>query len=118
MRGNRVFEARKFDLGTANRMDDRAWRAEPPGGKGRTIAEIFAHIHNVRHMWLVVAAKELPIPEKLNRARKSFPETTVFPISFLSRAQYRSAWRRALHLHAEGTLWPPQSLYARNQSVR
>jgi 4-diphosphocytidyl-2-C-methyl-D-erythritol kinase len=60
--------------------------------------------------------------EKLNRARKSFPDTTVFPISFLSRAKYRSAWRqalgRALHLHAEGNPWPPQSLSARNQSAR
>jgi 4-diphosphocytidyl-2C-methyl-D-erythritol kinase len=61
-------------------------------------------------------------PEKLNRARKSFPETTVFPISFLSRAQYRSAWRqalgRALHLSAQGNPWPPQSLFVRNQSAR
>jgi uncharacterized damage-inducible protein DinB len=48
-------------------LDERAWRAEPPGGKGRTIADIFAHIHNVRHMWLVAAAKELPIPDKLDR---------------------------------------------------
>ncbi len=53
--------------------------------------------------------------DQLNRAQKSFPDTTVFPISFLSRAQYHSAWRRALHLHAEGTLWPPQSPSARNQ---
>lgn len=50
---------------------------------------------------------------RLDRARKSFPDSTVFPISFLSRAQYRSAWRRALHLHAEGTLWPPRSQSAR-----
>jgi hypothetical protein len=34
-----------------------AWNAEPPGGKGRTIAAIAAHMHNVRHMWLVAAAK-------------------------------------------------------------
>lgn len=57
-------------------------------------------------------------PAKLNLAQKSFPDTTVFPISFLSRAQYRSAWRRALHLHSEGNLWPPQSRYARNQFAR
>lgn len=60
--------------------------------------------------------------EKLNRARKSFPETNVFPISFLSRAQYRSAWRqalgRALDLDAQGNLWPPQSLSARNPFAR
>jgi 4-diphosphocytidyl-2-C-methyl-D-erythritol kinase len=56
--------------------------------------------------------------EKLNRARKSFPNTTVFPISFLSRAQYRSAWRRALHPRVEGNPWPPQDLSARNQYAR
>lgn len=54
----------------------------------------------------------------MNRARQSFPDATVFPISFLSRAQYRSAWRRALHLHAEGTLWPPRSPFARNPYAR
>jgi 4-diphosphocytidyl-2-C-methyl-D-erythritol kinase len=55
---------------------------------------------------------------QLERARKSFPDKVVIPISFLSRAQYRSAWRRALKLHVEGTLWPPQSPYARSPSVR
>jgi hypothetical protein len=29
-----------------------AWLAEPPQGKGRTVAAIVAHIHNVRLMWL------------------------------------------------------------------
>jgi 4-diphosphocytidyl-2-C-methyl-D-erythritol kinase len=55
---------------------------------------------------------------RLERTRKLFPDQTVFPISFLSRAQYRSAWRRALKLHVEGTLWPPQSRYVRNPSAR
>jgi len=65
--------------------------------------------------------------EELNRARQSFAgtkfadtneETTVFPISFISRAQYRSAWRRALNVHAPGNLWPPQSPCAPNPYVR
>jgi 4-diphosphocytidyl-2-C-methyl-D-erythritol kinase len=56
--------------------------------------------------------------EQLERARKLFPDKTVFPISFLSRAQYRSAWRRAVKLHVEGTLWPPRSPSARNPSAR
>jgi len=56
--------------------------------------------------------------DQLERARKSFPKQAVFPISFVSRAQYRSAWRRALKLHVEGTLWPPRSRYARNPSAR
>jgi 4-diphosphocytidyl-2-C-methyl-D-erythritol kinase len=56
--------------------------------------------------------------KQLERARKSFPNEAVFPISFVSRAQYRSAWRRALKLHVEGTLWPPRSRYAPSQSAR
>jgi 4-diphosphocytidyl-2-C-methyl-D-erythritol kinase len=55
--------------------------------------------------------------DQLEKARKSFPGKSVFAISFMSRAQYRSAWRRALHSHihppVQGDLWPPQSLYAR-----
>jgi uncharacterized damage-inducible protein DinB len=39
-------------------LDEDAWRAEPPGGKGRTIAAIFAHIHNVRHMWLTASGAD------------------------------------------------------------
>jgi uncharacterized damage-inducible protein DinB len=44
-----------------------AWRAEPPEGKGRTIAAIVAHLHNVRVMWLKAAAKGSNIPEQLDR---------------------------------------------------
>jgi uncharacterized damage-inducible protein DinB len=45
-----------------------AWRADPPEGKGRTIAAIVAHMHNVRVMWLKAAAKESKIPEQLDRS--------------------------------------------------
>ncbi|MBZ5573119.1 MAG: DinB family protein [Acidobacteriia bacterium] len=44
-----------------------AWRAEPPEGKGRTIAAIVAHIHNVRVMWLKATAKGSKIPDQLER---------------------------------------------------
>ncbi len=43
-----------------------AWRLKPPGGKGRDVASIVAHIHNVRLMWLKAAG--IPpdtIPAKL-----------------------------------------------------
>jgi uncharacterized damage-inducible protein DinB len=43
-----------------------AWRAETPDGKGRTIAALVAHMHNVRVMWLK-AAKATKIPEQLER---------------------------------------------------
>ncbi|MBZ5600241.1 MAG: DinB family protein [Acidobacteriia bacterium] len=45
-----------------------AWRAEPPEGKGRTIAAIAAHMHNVRVMWLKAAAKGSKIPQQLDRS--------------------------------------------------
>src|SRR5579871_6480161 len=44
-----------------------AWQAKAPDGKGRTIAAIVAHMHNVRVMWLK-AAKAENIPDQLNRA--------------------------------------------------
>ncbi len=56
--------------------------------------------------------------KKADRAKKSFPDKKVFPISFVSRARYRSAWRRALNLHAEGIQWPPRSLHNRNPYAR
>jgi uncharacterized damage-inducible protein DinB len=60
-------------------LDERAWRADPPGGKGRPIAAIFAHIHNVRHMWLVVSAKDLKIqvPPKLDRDKCTRKQATA-----------------------------------------
>jgi uncharacterized damage-inducible protein DinB len=42
-----------------------AWRAEPPGGKGRDITGVVAHMHNVRDMWL--KATKGRIPEQLDR---------------------------------------------------
>ena len=47
-----------------NHLNDEAWTARPPGGKGRTIAAVFAHMHNVRLMWLKAAAKAGALPEK------------------------------------------------------
>lgn len=44
-----------------------AWRAEPPEGKGREVAAIVAHMHNVRVMWLKAAAKGSQIPDQLDR---------------------------------------------------
>ncbi|HEY0778368.1 MAG TPA: DinB family protein [Gemmatirosa sp.] len=43
-------------------VDDAAWRAAPPGGKGRTIAAIVAHVHAVRGMWVKAASGAAPTP--------------------------------------------------------
>lgn len=42
-----------------------AWRMKPAGGKGRDVASILAHMHNVRLMWLKAAAKGAALPPKL-----------------------------------------------------
>ena len=54
-----------------------AWRAEPPGGKGRTVAAIVAHMHNVRVMWLKAAAKGSEIPEQLDRSKVTAKQAVV-----------------------------------------
>jgi uncharacterized damage-inducible protein DinB len=52
-----------------------SWRAEPPNGKGRDIASIVAHMHNVRVMWLKAAGgkpspeRDAKIPEQLDRLK-------------------------------------------------
>ena len=49
----------------------------------------------------------------LSAPEKHSASEQTFEISFVSRSQYRSAWRRALKLHIEGDQWPPRSRYAR-----
>jgi uncharacterized damage-inducible protein DinB len=48
-------------------LSSEAWRADPPQGKGRHIAAIVAHMHNVRIMWLKASAKGSQIPDQLDR---------------------------------------------------
>ena len=52
-------------------LDARAWRAQPPGqrGSGRTIAAIFAHVHNSRLKWLRNSAPHLKCPPALDPDR-------------------------------------------------
>jgi uncharacterized damage-inducible protein DinB len=52
-------------------LDPRAWRAKLPGLKrnGRTIAAIFAHLHNSRLVWLKNSAPHLKCPAPLNPDR-------------------------------------------------
>ena len=55
-------------------LDPRAWRARLPGSRGRTIAAIFSHVHNVRRKWLRLSAPHLKLPAPLNAARCSRKE--------------------------------------------
>jgi uncharacterized damage-inducible protein DinB len=52
-------------------LDRRAWRAQPLSqkGSGRTIAAIFAHLHNVRCKWLRLTAPHLKRPPLLDPDR-------------------------------------------------
>jgi uncharacterized damage-inducible protein DinB len=54
-----------------SRLDPRAWRAKLSGAKqnGRTIAAIFAHLHNSRLVWLKHSAPHLKCPAPLNPDR-------------------------------------------------
>jgi len=50
-------------------LDPRAWRAKPPGGNARTIAAIFAHMHNMRRKWIRLSAPHIKQPAELDRTR-------------------------------------------------
>jgi len=47
-------------------LPEAVWQAA--AGEGRTVAAIVAHVHNVRLMWLKVAAKGTAIPAQLDKA--------------------------------------------------
>jgi uncharacterized damage-inducible protein DinB len=46
-------------------LNEKAWQTAPSGGKGRSLAGIACHIHNVRLMWLAAADKSGKVPAKL-----------------------------------------------------
>ena len=53
-------------------LDARAWRAVPPGftkAEGRSIAAIFAHLHNCRLVWIRRSAPHLVGPAPLDPDR-------------------------------------------------
>jgi uncharacterized damage-inducible protein DinB len=57
----------RINLYLIENLPPAVWNAKLPDGKGRTIAAIVAHMHNVRVMWLK-AAKAQDIPGQLDRA--------------------------------------------------
>jgi uncharacterized damage-inducible protein DinB len=58
-------------------LDPRAWRAQSPGHNARTIAAIFAHVHNIRCKWLRLSAPHLKLPARLDRARSTQAQTSA-----------------------------------------
>jgi uncharacterized damage-inducible protein DinB len=69
-----------------------AWRAEPPQNKGRQVAAIVAHMHNVRVMWLKMAGGK--VPEQLDRHTVT-PAQAMKAFGF-SRAALRDVLQAAL----------------------
>ena len=60
-------------------LNPHAWRAEPLGrpGSGRTIAAIFAHLHNSRLVWIKNSAPHLKCPAALDPYRCTMKEAAA-----------------------------------------
>jgi uncharacterized damage-inducible protein DinB len=56
----------RIHLYLLDNLAPEAWLMPQPGGKGRTLAGMAAHMHSVRLMWLK-AAKFEPLPEALEK---------------------------------------------------
>ncbi len=56
---------------------DAVWQAPSPTGKGRTIAAVACHIHNVRLMWLAAADKSAKLPGKVEEDKASRDEVSA-----------------------------------------
>jgi uncharacterized damage-inducible protein DinB len=64
----RIFAANeRMNQMIIEQLDPAAWNAKPPG-KGRSIAAIFTHVHNVRTKWVRLTAPHLKVPRQLQRA--------------------------------------------------
>ncbi len=71
-------------------IDPRAWRAAPVRSKhhdGRTVAMIFAHLHNNRLSWIRNSAPHLKVPAPLDPARCTIRQ---------ARAAHRQSSRQCL----------------------
>jgi uncharacterized damage-inducible protein DinB len=49
-------------------LEPAAWAAKVPGSRTRSIAAIFAHIHNIRRKWIRLSAMHLEMPAAVDRA--------------------------------------------------
>ena len=100
-----------------SRLDARAWRAQPPGqkGQGRTIAALFAHLHNNRLTWLRLSAPHLKCPARLDPHRCTMKQAAAAHrrsaaqcLRMLSDALSTAPNRRVAKFHRDGYVpaWP------------
>jgi uncharacterized damage-inducible protein DinB len=76
-------------------LDTAAWRGQLRESKGRTIAAIFSHVHNVRRKWLRLSAPHLELPATLDRVRCSQPQ---------ARAALAESAARCCEMLADGSV--------------
>src|SRR2546427_11688754 len=69
------------------RLPRAIWRVPPPGGKGRTIAALVAHLHNCGLRYLERAAPE-GVPGELDRSRAT-PARAARALAANARAAVR-----------------------------
>jgi uncharacterized damage-inducible protein DinB len=100
-----------------SRLDTRVWRAELPGlkGGGRTIAAIFAHLHNCRLVWLRHSAPHLKCPARLDprrctmkQAAAAHKKSAAQCLRMLSDALWAEPERRVTKFVRDGYVptWP------------
>jgi uncharacterized damage-inducible protein DinB len=95
-------------------LDPRAWRAQVPGSKTRTIAAIFAHVHNIRCKWLRLSAPHLKLPARLDRSRctqqqvkDAFAESAALCSQMLAEALAPKGRIKKFHRDGWFSPWPP-----------
>jgi uncharacterized damage-inducible protein DinB len=84
-----------------SRLDPRAWRAKLPDSKqgGRTIAAIFAHLHNCRLVWLKRSARHLKCPAPLDPDRCTMKQAA---------AAHKKSGAQCLHMLTDALSSDPQ----------
>ena len=110
---------------------ERAGTGDPGAGENDFEAVVFAQypqLNSLKHRLLKMGAQTAMMTgsgsaifglfgarAEAVRAMKGFGREKVFLFSLVSRARYRSVWRRRLaaHITEERNIWPPQSRYAR-----
>src|SRR3974390_2754060 len=92
-------------------LNPHAWRAEPlgPRGSGRTIAAIFAHLHNCRLVWIKNSAPHLKCPAALDpyrctmkQAAAAHKKSAAQCLKMLTDALTRGEMRRGTKLSRGG----------------
>lgn len=87
-------------------LDPATWRAKLPDGKGRTIAAVFCHVHNVRRKWLRLSAPHLPLPAELSRANCTQAEAAVALAESAERCCEMIAEGKTFHRDGWAKRWP------------